>query len=592
MEEEFDVTESQTALSFDFKAFLFKVFSYWKLFILFIGIGVFIVYQQNIRTQQSYRLGTQISIEEESNPLFTSTTSLTFNYGGVSGKVQTLLTSLKSRSIHEKVVDNLQFYITYLKQSRFRKNDVYTDAPVRISLTPNTNQLLDVPIKLTFLENGNYQLSINFESNLARVQNFTTKKISNIDVPIGAFEKQFRLGDNVSISFLNGSVYLEEGRTLAPNEEYFLKFSNFDGVVAKYRNKLALNNPRNSSIINLSMVDVNKAKIVDYLNEIAQVLSEEQLNRKNQFVTNTINFIDEQLSRVKSQLTINADSLNNYKQRNKIYNLNDEGIVINSKLTSLELQKENINSNIAYYVSLKTYLITSNEFTNVPAPSVGGIEDGNILGNIGRINSLSVQKSKYESTVRKDATIFADLDRQIEGLKTVILENISSVTKELNRELEILNIKISKQEAEMRKLPKAQQQLFDIKRQYSLSEKTYNVFLAKKGEADIIKSASVSDILIIDPAKDTGATPIDLKLSSRYMFAILGGILPVLLLAFLITFFDDKIHNPQVLETLSSIPLVGVIGKNTLENNLVVHLKPKSTIAEGFRSVRFSLQYF
>ena len=174
MEEEFDVTESQTALSFDVKAFLFKVFSYWKLFILFIGIGVFIVYQQNIRTQQSYRLGTQISIEEESNPLCTSTTSLTFNYGGVSGKVQTLLTSLKSRSIHEKVVDNLQFYITYLKQSRFRKNDVYTDAPVRISLTPNTNQLLDVPIKLTFLENGNYQLFINFESNLARVQNFTT----------------------------------------------------------------------------------------------------------------------------------------------------------------------------------------------------------------------------------------------------------------------------------------------------------------------------------------------------------------------------------------------------------------------------------
>ena len=188
----------------------------------------------------------------------------------------------------------------------------------------------------------------------------------------------------------------------------------------------------------------------------------------------------------------------------------------------------------------------------------GGIEDGNIIGNISRINSLSVQKSKYESTVRKDATIFADLDRQIEGLKTVILENISSVTKELNRELEILNIKIYKQEAEMRKLPKAQQQLFDIKRQYSLSEKTYNVFLAKKGEADIIKSASVSDILIIDPAKDTGATPIDLKLSSRYMFAILGGILPVLLLAFLITFFDDKIHNPQVLEKLSSIPLVGV----------------------------------
>ena len=181
---------------------------------------------------------------------------------------------------------------------------------------------------------------------------------------------------------------------------------------------------------------------------------------------------------------------------------------------------------------------------------------------------------------------------KIEGLKTVIIENISSVSNELNRELQLLNIKIAKEDAEMRKLPKAQQQLFDIQRQYSLSEQTYNVFLAKKGEADIIKSASVSDILIIDPAKDTGATPIDLKLSSRYLFAVLGGIMPVLLLAFIVTFFDNKLHNPQVLENLSKIPLLGVVGKNDLTNNMVVHLKPKSTIAEGFRAIRSSLQYF
>ena len=44
MEDEFDVSESQSQQpSFDIKAFLFRVLSYWKLFILFIGIGVFIV---------------------------------------------------------------------------------------------------------------------------------------------------------------------------------------------------------------------------------------------------------------------------------------------------------------------------------------------------------------------------------------------------------------------------------------------------------------------------------------------------------------------------------------------------------------------
>ncbi|MGB6269540.1 MAG: sugar transporter, partial [Olleya sp.] len=122
MNEEFDVLDSSPA--FDIKAFLFKALSYWKLFVLCVGIGVFIVYQQNIRKQQSYRLSTKISIEDDKNPLFTSNTNLTFNYGGVSGKVQTLINTLQSRSLHEQVVKNLEFYVTYLKQSRFRKDDI------------------------------------------------------------------------------------------------------------------------------------------------------------------------------------------------------------------------------------------------------------------------------------------------------------------------------------------------------------------------------------------------------------------------------------------------------------------------------------
>jgi len=227
----------------------------------------------------------------------------------------------------------------------------------------------------------------------------------------------------------------------------------------------------------------------------------------------------------------------------------------------------------------------------VPAPSVAGIDDPNILSNISKLNEFSVQKSKYGTTVRKDATIFADLNRQIEGLKTVLLENISSAKNELNRELRTTNSKIATEDTKIRKLPKAQQKLFDIQRQYALSEQTYNVFLSKRGEADIIKSASVSDILVIDPAKDTGATPIDLKLSSRYLFAFIGGLLPPLLLAFLLTFLDNKIHNPQVVEKLSNIPLLGVVGKSNLQNNLAAHLKPKSTIAEAFRSIRSPVQY-
>ena len=69
-----------------------------------------------------------------------------------------------------------------------------------------------------------------------------------------------------------------------------------------------------------------------------------------------------------------------------------------------------------------------------------------------------------------------------------------------------MNSSLSRIESQFNKLPQDQQKLITIERQYSVSEQTYNVFLAKRGEAEIIKASNVSDILVIDSAKNTGAT--------------------------------------------------------------------------------------
>jgi len=590
MNDEFDLLESSQP-TFDVKAFLFRALRYWWLFVICIGIGFFIIYQQNIRKQASYRLATQISVEDETNPLFTSNTSLTFNWGGVSGKVNTIQTSLRSRSIHEKVVDSLQFYITYLKQSRFRKDDIYKQAPFKIHITPNTYQVLNIPIQITFLDAETFELSTNFETSVLSVQNFTDKAMENIDVSIGEFKERYKIGTQINKNFFNGKVVLPPNRKVKAGDSYFFKFENFNGVVGKYKSKLVINNPRGSAILNLSMTDNNKGKIVDYLNTTVVILSEDHLAKKNQFVTNTINFIDSQLGRVKSKITSNVDSINTFRATNKVYNIDEESTTINAKLAALEINKDNVNRQLAYYASLKSYLENSQDFTDLPAPSLAGVDDSNIQTNISKINALSVQKANYEKTVRSDASIFTDLNRQINALKRVLIENIGTATSGLNRDLNNVNSKIGTANSKIRKLPKNQQQLLDIQRQYALNEQTYNVFLAKRGEADIIKSASVSDINVIDKAKDTGARPIDLKLSSRYMLAIFGGILPPLLLAFIVTFFDNKLHSPKELEALSNIPMLGVVGVNTLDNSLAVHRKPKSTIAESFRAIRTSLQY-
>ena len=119
MQTEFDDIgqEEGRGMTFDFRGFLFKALNLWKLVFLSIGVGLIIAYFINVRKQNIYRLGSLISIESEQNPFFTANTSISFNWGGVSGKVGLVITNFKTRTHNEKVVDSLQFYMNYLTSS-------------------------------------------------------------------------------------------------------------------------------------------------------------------------------------------------------------------------------------------------------------------------------------------------------------------------------------------------------------------------------------------------------------------------------------------------------------------------------------------
>src|SRR5210317_244065 len=113
MSEEFEINDIHS--TFDFKGYLFKLLSYWPLFIISLAIAFGIAYLINVRMLPVYQQKTMISIKDDQNPFFTTNTSLTFNWGGTTDKVNTSVITLKSRSHNEKVVDRLQYYLTYLK---------------------------------------------------------------------------------------------------------------------------------------------------------------------------------------------------------------------------------------------------------------------------------------------------------------------------------------------------------------------------------------------------------------------------------------------------------------------------------------------
>ncbi|WP_163407821.1 exopolysaccharide transport family protein [Flavobacterium ajazii] len=575
---------------FDFKGFLLKIAGYWKLFLVSLIISFAIAYQVNIRKEKIYAMKTLISIKEESNPFFTSNTSLVFNWGGISDQVSGISTILQSRSHNELVVDKLQFYVDYLEKGQYNMLDVYGAVPFYVNIDKTKPQLIGTLISVKFLSPNEYEIRIPFQSSSVSLFTYSNNSYSNTFVQPVEFVKRYKVGENVVLPFLNWKLEITDSPGIYKGKEYFVKFNDFDATVARYRGIGVEADEKAGSILALSLQGTNKARMVEYLNSTVKMLIKIQLDGKNQFATNTINFIDSTLVAMESQLRETGNELKSFRKDKNIYAIEQGGEKFSDKILDFDVEKDVITRKIAYYNSLKAYLNNSVDYSKLPAPSVAGIEDPNIVTNISKLISLSTQRSEMAYAVKSDK-IFKDFDNQMVALKNVLLENIATSKSSLQYDLALVNNKIGEAESTIKRLPEEQQELLKIKRKYDLSDNIYSTFLQKRNEADIVKASNLSDIHFIDTAKDIGGGLIGPKTSVNYVLALFLGVLIPLIIVFIIFFINNTIQNAEDISNQSQIPLIGVVGINKQDTSLAVFQKPKSALSEAFRGIRSSLQF-
>lgn len=585
---DFSIFENQS--SFDFKGFLLKIASYWKWFLLSLVIALTIAYQVNIRKEKIYGMQTMIAIKEESNPFFTSNTSLVFNWGGVSDKVNGISTIFQSRSHNEQVVDKLQFYIDYLEQGKYNLIDSYGAVPFYVDIDKTKGQLANTLIAVKFLSENEYQIQIPFESNSVGLITYSDNTYSSTAVQPALFVKKYKVGEQVSLPFLNWKLQITDNPGFYKGKEYFVRFNDFNGTVARYRGISVESDKAGGSILTLGLQGTNKARMVEYLNATVRMLIKIQLDSKNQFATNTIQFIDSTLVAMEAQLKQTGSELKSFSKNKNIFEIEGGGAKFSDKIMDFDVEKDHITRKIAYYNSLKAYLNNSVDYSRLPAPSVAGIEDPNVVANVSKLISLSTQRSEMAYAVKSDK-IFKDFDNQMQAVKNVLLENISSAKSSLLYDLSMVNAKIGQAESTVKRLPEEQQELLKIKRKYDLNDNIYTEFLQKRNEAEIVKASNLSDIHFIDPAKDIGGGLIGPKTSVNYILALFLGILIPLMFVFIIFFINNSIQTADDISKLTDIPIIGVVGYNKEAVSLAVFDKPKSALSEAFRGIRSSLQF-
>jgi capsular exopolysaccharide synthesis family protein len=575
----------------DIKTLLLKILSYWKWFVVSILIAYFVTRYINSYQQRIYSLESLITVKDEQNPIFSSSTNIAFNWGGPSDRVETIKTILQSRTHNEKVVKEMQFYIDYLQQGKYRMEDVYGKVPFRINVDTTQLQLINTLMKIEFLATDKIKLSIDFEEKLDRtLLNYNSLDKQDYTAPKKIYSEEFPALQVVT-DFTSFAIQLKGKPQIG--KAYYIRFKDFNSTVAHYKSIKVTTAKKGTSIIKLALTGSNKNRLVAYLNATVKVLEKDQIESKIRYAVKTKKYIDTLFDAMAGNLKTIEKDLGTFKQKQNIYNLSAEGSAIFEDALKLDTETKQLQDRLDYFRSLEAYIKSHDKFeiNSIPVPAIVGIEDQKITQSVGVLVTKSKLRENLLQTVTPDYPPLKQLNTEIDLERNALLENLSNLGIETKTKLNRVKKRLNSNQYKLNKLPQKEQKLLSFERRYAITEQNYNYLKQKSYEAGTAIASNVSDIKVIDTAKDTGEEPIKPNTTFNTLIGLLLSLVLPLIYILIKEFFNTKIHTVEEVENAYKIPILGVIGTKTEPSNLVVYEYPKSALAESYRALRSNVQF-
>jgi succinoglycan biosynthesis transport protein ExoP len=95
--------------------------------------------------------------------------------------------------------------------------------PFIVQIEDNKEQLADQLIQIKFLTANEYQFSIPFETERAKLINYQERTSSDTPVQQGPFTQNFKMGQKVTLPFLNWTIQFVDNPGMYIGKEYFVR---------------------------------------------------------------------------------------------------------------------------------------------------------------------------------------------------------------------------------------------------------------------------------------------------------------------------------------------------------------------------------
>lgn len=363
-------------------------------------------------------------------------------------------------------------------------------------------------------------------------------------------------------------------------------------ITIEYTNKLAVIPGSDGSVLDLALLGTIPAKEIDFIKKLIEVYIDDELKRKNEQATKTIDFIGKELKRITDSLNLIETRKVSFRQERSAQ-LSQSAVQLYNRLDDVEMQSAQFENKLAIYNQLLSTINSSYNFDDLSGLAAIGIDDGGLKRLIDELVTEQERIDQAErGTGQNTNNPFIKRARDnVERLKTSISESVNNLAASTKQTKTRLDSRANKIRREIYAGPGAQQSLVNIERLNLISENLYILYNTKKAEAEVAKASASADIQVIDPPMLIGGAEKSDK--RNYLIALFLGI--TLPLGFIIgkDFLSNKVAEKEDIEANTNIPVLGQIWRYPKgKGMLVVHNNPKSVVSESFRSVRSNLNFF
>jgi len=544
---------------------------------VFYAIGTFYVY----RLTTVYKASTEFLLKSD-DAYYKNNVLSDANFAAVSSYMDNSNETriIQSYDLSSKVVDKLmaRLKVSYFIVGKVRTTEQFSAMPIEIivnSIHPNYYERI---YDLVIVDYDNYK--IEYEDEGAK-----KSKEGKFEEPLADVEL------NLNILIRREPNFTKE--TVASVKTIFYQFSihSKDFLIEQIRKNLTVENPEYTQILKVDLKDVLPERAVLILDTLNSVYAENKLKSKFELNERTIAYIDRQLNEITFSLKSIEDTMQNYKEKKSIINLEWQQGDFLAKISSYDGQKSQMQLQVDALNDLETYIIEDKDPQFLP-PSGFIVEKAGFMSQaVNDLYSKQIELNRLYNLAKENNPVIADLKASIKKTKQDLLIYINNARKASNQQIASLDKEIVQYINEAKLIPGKQRDVLNIQRQAAVSEQLYNFLLEKKASTKIARASIVPDVKIVEAPRFAGIDSPD-KPKIQKQFISIGVIISVLIILFR-AFFFTKIKSVEQLKEMTELPLIGVLPyvKNAQNDGIIVEETPNSTIAESFRNLRTNLQY-